>query len=73
VLVLERGDMGGVRIIGDIPPGWSASDFRQVAGDRGPAGPPGMPGAAGARGPAGPAGPKGDTAILTVGTRLTVM
>lgn len=67
---ITRADMGNVRLLGAVPPGWSASEFRAVAGEQGPKGDPGPAGRDGAQ---GVPGAKGDAAILTVGTRLIVM
>jgi hypothetical protein len=69
-LSLSRADVAGIRLLGAVPPGWSASEFRAVAGAQGPKGDPGP---AGRDGAPGVPGAKGDAAILTVGTRLTVM
>jgi hypothetical protein len=62
------GNMKGIRLLGAVPTGWTASDFHAVmglqgpkgdTGATGPAGPKGVDGAPGATGPQGAAGPQG--------------
>ena len=65
----------GARYEGDVPTGdgrvdWTKVPLKRTVGEQGPKGDPGPAGRDGAQ---GVPGAKGDAAILTVGTRLTVM